>query len=358
MATIPVSLGERAYYVQVGADGPEEISARLSRAIGEATGIAVLVDARVARASDVPEKIIRALSLAYPRVECLEVPSGEAGKTLAMVETSLEWLAAHAFDRNAAVIAIGGGATSDHAGFVAATYLRGIRFASCPTTLLAMADASIGGKTGINLRAGKNLAGAVHQPRTVVADLNWLGTLPRGEWASGYAEIVKCALIADRSAFERFFSAPDESFFTTEGVAPFLDAAIRVKADIVASDERERGRRMLLNFGHTFGHAVEAASGYAISHGAAVSLGMVAALELGVRRGVTDAALPAQAASVLVRLGLPVDWRHRFTPDVFQHLSADKKRVGDAIRFVFVRQPGNPLVEEVPIRELESLWDS
>jgi 3-dehydroquinate synthase len=249
-------------------------------------------------------------------------------------------------------VAIGGGATSDHTGFAAAIYLRGIAYATCPTTLLAMVDASVGGKTAVDIPAGKNLVGAFHQPRAVMADLGFLDSLPAREIAAGMAEVVKAALIADADLLETLEAHADATLPATV-LAKVIEAAVRVKVDVVAADERESGRRAMLNFGHTVGHAIEAASGFQLLHGEAVSLGMIAALALGVARGVTEPGLLARASALLARLGLPVDVKPRLTADVLDRIEVDKKRISDAVRFVLVPRPGQATIEGIELDELK-----
>jgi 3-dehydroquinate synthase len=270
---------------------------------------------------------------------------------LTQIERTTQWMAESGYDRKAAVIGIGGGATGDHSGFAAAVYLRGVAFALCPTTLLGMVDASVGGKTAVDLPAGKNLVGAFHQPRAVVADLGFLETLPARERVAGLAEIVKCGLIADAdllASLERHAGAPIPDAAYAEWVA----AAIRVKAGVVAEDEREGGRRAILNFGHTVGHALEAASDYGLLHGEAVSLGMVAALRFGVARGVTPAALEARARAVLGGLGLPVDFERRLDASVLARIGVDKKRAGSKIRFVLCSAAGQTQLVDVALSDV------
>jgi 3-dehydroquinate synthase len=282
--------------------------------------------------------LVEALARRLPRVERFALPAGEGCKNLSELERTLEWLAGRQLDRRAAIVGIGGGATTDHAGFAAAVYLRGIPFASVPTTLLAMVDASVGGKTGVDLGAGKNLVGAFHQPKAVVADISFLDTLPPRELTAGLAEVVKCGFIADPDLLELLERAPPQ--LPPELVAELVTRSVRVKADVVASDETESGRRAILNFGHTVGHALEAASKYALLHGEAISLGMMAALTVGVAVGVGPAALIERARALLSRLGLPTDFERRLDGDALAGMLVDKKRRGDTIRFVCVPAPG------------------
>jgi 3-dehydroquinate synthase len=255
------------------------------------------------------------------------------------------------------VVGVGGGATTDHAGFAAAIYLRGVAFAAFPTTLLAMVDASVGGKTGVDLRAGKNLVGAFHQPKAVIADLAFLETLPARERIAGLAEVIKCGFIADASLLTEIEGWPrgaSEAAYAAERYLNLIAGAVRVKAEVVAEDEHEGGRRAILNFGHTVGHAVEAASGYDLLHGEAVSLGMIAALSFGAARGITPAPLIERARRVLTAVGLPVDVERRLDASVLARVGVDKKRRGGKIRFVFVPAPGETRLEDVTADELTS----
>jgi 3-dehydroquinate synthase len=349
-SVIAVPLGSRSYEVRVGTFAASEAALALTGALGKPTGVAVLVDAQVAAASPRVGALVAALTERLPRVRRCDLPPGESCKTLANVERTCQWLAENGYDRGAAVIGIGGGATTDHAGFAAAVYLRGIPFALCPTTLLAMVDASVGGKTGVDLPAGKNLVGAFHQPRMVLADLGVLETLPARELTSGMAEVVKAGLIADAPLFARLEETPLP--LAPAALAEIVAAAIAVKVEVVTSDEREGGRRAILNFGHTLGHALESESAYALLHGEAVSLGMMAALALGQARGVTDATLAPRTATLLRRLGLPVDVAGRITPQVLARVEVDKKRRADNVQFIFVPRLGHSVVEEIALEDL------
>jgi 3-dehydroquinate synthase len=355
MITLPVPLAERSYEVRIGSFGPEQAADVLAAALRDPTGVAILVDGGLAARSARVPLLVAALSSRLPRVFRYDVPAGEAAKTLGAVERTCQWLAEQGFDRGAAIVGVGGGATSDHAGFAAAIYLRGIPFAVCSTTLLGMVDASVGGKTGVDLPAGKNLVGAFHQPRAVLADLGFLETLPPRELAAGMAEVVKAGLIADERILERAEAHVDAGrVFSREALAELVALAVRVKIDVVSADERESGRRAVLNFGHTLGHALEAAAGYQLLHGEAVSLGMIAALALGEARGVTEADVRPRARALLERLGLPVDVRARLSPAVLERIEVDKKRRSDRVRFVFVPRAGEAHLEDVPIAEIKA----
>ena len=351
--TVPVALGARSYDVSIGAFSPDAIADKLAASLDpKTTGVAVLVDANVAEKSPRARELVAALAERLPRVARLDLRAGEACKNLTEIEKSCEWMASHEYDRRATVIGIGGGAATDHAGFVAAIYLRGVSFALVPTTLLAMVDASVGGKTGVDLGAGKNLVGAFHQPRAVVADVDFLETLPDRERIAGLAEVVKCGFIVDAGLLDQLEqSGPALTMAQHEEI---ITRAVRVKADVVASDEHEGGRRAILNFGHTVGHALESASGYGLLHGEAVALGMVAALDLGVALGAGAPALAARARSLLARLGLPVDYERRFDAPAQAGIAVDKKRRGSTIRFVLVPTPGETRFMEITPADIAS----
>jgi len=356
--SVGVELGARRYDVRIGAIEADAAADALVTALGPSTtGVAVLVDGDLAKRSPRVDPLVAAIARRVPRVARRNLPAGEACKTMDEIAATNEWLAAEGFDRRAAVVGLGGGATTDHAGFAAAIYLRGVAFAAFPTTLLAMVDASVGGKTGVDLRAGKNLVGAFHQPKAVIADLAFLETLPARERIAGLAEVIKCGFIADAALLTEIEGWPrgaSEAPYAAERYLNLIAGAVRVKAEVVAEDEHEGGRRAILNFGHTIGHAVEAASGYDLLHGEAVSLGMIAALSFGVARGITPAPLIERARRVLTSVGLPVDVERRLDASVLARVGVDKKRRAGKIRFVFVPAPGETRLEDVTADELSS----
>ena len=229
------------------------------------------------------------LDAALPGVKRLEIPSGESSKCFQQLERGCDFLAAERVDRAGAVFAIGGGVTGDLGGFIAASYLRGIDFYQVPTTLLSMVDSSVGGKTGINLKAGKNLVGAFHQPQAVFADVESLQTLPAREFASGMAEVIKHGLLADRELFEILESLDPPLHPGHPSLATIVRRNCGIKAGVVQADETEQaasGGRALLNLGHTFGHAIEAVAGYGeYLHGEAIAIGLVLAVQLSVEQG-------------------------------------------------------------------------
>jgi len=283
----------------------------------------------------------------------LTMPAGEPHKTLDTVRDLYDGLLAAGLDRTATIIALGGGVVGDVAGFVAATYLRGVDFVLCPTSLLAMVDASIGGKTGVDLPQGKNLVGAFKQPRAVLADVGTLATLPAAEFTAGLAEVAKHGLIADPLLWQRLMM--EEWHFDPRQLATdrlrradlqsLLVRAIAVKRAVVEEDPFEHGRRAVLNLGHTFGHAVEQVSGYGVRHGDAVAMGLAAAARLSAALEECPPSLPKLVEMVLARLGLPTHIPPALDPAaLFAAMSTDKKRAAGRLRFVLIRDIGNVFV--------------
>jgi 3-dehydroquinate synthase len=274
--------------------------------------------------------------------ECV-LPAGEAAKRLPQFERVLQALAALGATRDACVYALGGGVVGDLAGFAAACWMRGIDCVQLPTSLLAMVDSSVGGKTGLDLDAGKNLVGAFHPPVAVLADTDALRTLPPRELRAGLAEVVKVGAIRD-AGFLDWLDAHAGALLGNDGeaLAEAISRSCAQKAAIVERDPFERGERALLNFGHTFGHAIEAGQAYAgLNHGEAVAVGMVLAARLSARLGVAADADADRLAALLARLGLPVALPHGLDPDgLLARMRLDKKATGGGLRFVLWRGPG------------------
>jgi 3-dehydroquinate synthase len=247
------------------------------------------------------------------------------------------------------VVAVGGGAVTDLAGFIAATWLRGVRHVNVPTTLLGMVDASLGGKTGINTAEGKNLVGAFHTPWAVVCDLDTLATLAPEDVASGLAEIIKCGFVADPRILDVVWSAPREvKDAGSDSLREVVERAIAVKADVVERDPHEHSVRAILNYGHTFGHAVEKLEGFRWRHGQAVSAGMVFAAEVAARSGVMDPGLRGAHREILASVGLPTTYRPGRWPELAAAMEVDKKNRGSTRRMVVLEQIGHPVVIENP----------
>lgn len=284
----------------------------------------------------------------------LTFPAGEKHKTRAMWSALTDGMLEVGVGRDGAVVSLGGGVTGDLAGFVAATYMRGIPVAHVPTSLVAMIDASVGGKTGVDLPAGKNLVGAFHPPRFVLADAELAATLSIGERAQGLAEAIKHGAILDRAYFEAIGAGAGKLLEgDPEAVVPTVLRSVELKADVVTRDEREEGLRRILNFGHTLGHALEAAAGYRLPHGSAISIGMVLEAKLGEAVGVTEAGTWERLAEILERLGLPVGlppWLD--AGRVLAHVGADKKAREGRPRFVLLAGIGRVAASDSWVHEV------
>jgi len=282
----------------------------------------------------------------------LEIPDGEAAKTLAVAGDCWDALGAAGFTRTDVVVGLGGGATTDLAGWVAAAWLRGVRVVHLPTTLLGMVDAAIGGKTAIDVAAGKNLVGAFHPPAGVLCDLTALAMLPRPEYVAGLAEVVKCGFIADPAILD---------LLERDGVrAPageLVERAVRVKADVVSRDLRETGERAYLNYGHTLGHALEKLERYRVRHGEAVAVGLVFAAALARVAGRLDAATADRHRTVLAGLGLPTAYERNAWPALREAMRVDKKARGSVLRFVVLDGLARPAILADPDPALlEAAW--
>jgi 3-dehydroquinate synthase len=265
----------------------------------------------------------------------IEVPDAEDGKALSVAEFCYSVLGRIGMDRNGIVVGIGGGAVTDLAGFVAGTWMRGVRVVHVPTTLLGMVDAAVGGKAGVNTEAGKNLVGVFHEPTAVFADLVTLETLPRNELVAGMAEVIKAGFIADPTILELVEADPAKATDpTADTLGDLVRRAIQVKADVVSADLRESGLREILNYGHTLGHAIERREHYRWRHGAAVSVGMVFAAELARIAGRLDDATADRHRSILTMLGLPTGYDADALPELMAGMRTDKKTRSGVLRFV------------------------
>ncbi|TLM87558.1 3-dehydroquinate synthase [Pseudarthrobacter sp. NamE5] len=278
-----------------------------------------------------------------------EIPDAEEGKHIQVAAFCWQVLGQNDFTRSDAIVAVGGGAVTDLAGFVAATWLRGVKVIHMPTSLLAMVDAAVGGKTGINTAEGKNLVGAFHPPAGVLADLDTLNTLPRNELISGMAEVIKCGFISDPAILdlvEKDIAAVLDP--QSAVVRELIERAISVKAKIVSEDLKESGLREILNYGHTLGHAIELVERYSWRHGAAVSVGMMFAAELARSVGRLSDADADRHRSILEGLGLPVTYRRDRWQGLLDGMRRDKKSRGDLLRFVVLDGVGKPGMLDVP----------
>ena len=286
------------------------------------------------------------------------IPPGEPSKSLAAAADLYEWLADHRFERRDTIVALGGGVVGDLAGFVAATYLRGITFVQVPTTLLAMVDSAIGGKTAVNLGRGKNLVGAFYQPRLVLSDVSLLRSLPPRELASGWAEVIKHGLILDKQLFEDLAAVAERASRLDPALATDVIArSAAIKAAVVTQDERETGLRMLLNYGHTIAHAIEAVAGYgALLHGEAVAVGIHGEALIGERMGLTDAATTARQLDVLASYHLPLRAPGLPVESLRAAMRLDKKVVGSRNRWILLEEIGRATIRtDVPDEVVESV---
>ena len=278
-----------------------------------------------------------------------EIPDAEEGKHIEVASFCWQVLGQNDFTRSDAVVAVGGGAVTDLAGFVAATWLRGVKVIHMPTSLLGMVDAAVGGKTGINTAEGKNLVGAFHPPAGVLVDLDTLDTLPKNEMISGMAEVIKCGFIADPAILELIEKDPAAvTDPRSDAVRELIERAITVKAKVVSEDLKEAGQREILNYGHTLGHAIELAERYSWRHGAAVAVGMMFAAELARSVGRLSDADADRHRSILESLGLPITYRRDRWQALLDGMRRDKKSRGDLLRFVVLDGVGRPGILDVP----------
>ncbi len=357
METLTVDLGERSYPIKIGREQFESLinAIHIPQHIRNGRSCAIAVD------SGVEELHGSLIDEVFPDTPRWTLPSGEPSKSLGRAEDLLQFLATHRLDRRGFLIAIGGGVLGDLGGFCAATYLRGIEYFQIPTTLLAMVDSSVGGKTGVNLPAGKNLVGAFLQPEGVAAWLPFLESLPVREFSAGMAEVIKYGLLADESLFHLL-----EKSGPLDASSPVLESIVarccRIKADIVAGDEKEQaadGGRALLNLGHTFGHAIEAVSGYGeYLHGEAVAIGMLMAARFSALNGFVDDDSVSRIQHLIALNGLPDRLRAPLPVEkLLSTMSRDKKVRNGHLRLVVLDEIGAARTHEIAESyQLEELW--
>ncbi|MET9779765.1 3-dehydroquinate synthase [Nocardiopsis alba] len=348
MTVTRIGVGDSAgrYDVLVG----EDLLGELPALVEGAAQVAVIHPEGL---EDIAARVSEALTAGGYTVRPMPVPDGEAAKTVAVAADLWSRLGSFNFTRSDAVVGVGGGAATDLAGFVAATWLRGVRSVLVPTTLLGMVDAAVGGKTGINTPEGKNLVGAFHPPAGVLCDLSTLATVPKADYIGGLAEIIKAGFVDDPVICELIEDDPGGAT-TPEGrhTRELIERGIRFKADVVSGDLRESGRREILNYGHTLGHAIEKAENYTFRHGYAVSVGMVFAAELAHADGRIDADLVRRHRDVLASVGLPVSYTADSWDDLRSTMSVDKKARGNTLRFVVLDGPARPAILAGPAPEL------
>ncbi len=343
---IHLDLGKNSYNIYIAQGEIDQLGLKLKKMSFKGQ-VAVITNPKIEKLYG--NRVRKGLRQSGYRPLVIQIPAGERYKTLKQIGRIYDVLVANHFERNDLLIALGGGVIGDMAGFTAATFLRGIPFVQCPTTVVAQVDASIGGKTGVDHPDGKNLIGAFHQPRFVSTDPAVLRTLPKREYLSGLAEVVKYGVIYD----ERFFSYLEQNSrairnLDLEKVSYCIERSSAIKAEIVQSDERESGLRKILNYGHTIGHAVETLTGYRkVKHGEAVAMGMVAASRLSVRLGLLQKAALKRQVALLEAFGLPSELPDLDSGDILKVMAGDKKVVGGEIYFVLPKKIGSVEIMKV-----------
>ncbi|HEY6011725.1 MAG TPA: 3-dehydroquinate synthase [Nitrospirota bacterium] len=342
MHVVNVNLGDRSYDIEIGAD-LGRLGERI-KGLGLGNKIALVTNPTVKKLHG--QRVIDGLKAAGFLVMSIDVPDGEQYKNLDWANAVYTALLLNSFDRTSALVALGGGVIGDLTGFAAATFMRGIPFIQVPTTLLAMVDSSVGGKTGVNHPMGKNMIGAFYQPKKVLMDLGALTTLPRDEFLAGMAEVIKYGVIRDAAFFE-YLDANREKILSLDfdALSHIIRRSCEIKAEVVSQDERESGLRAILNFGHTVGHAIETAENYTLRHGYAVAIGMVYAARLALRTGLCDASVPERVEGLIRSYGLPTDLsalsRRPAVTMLMDTMQIDKKAEGGKVKFVLPRAIGD-----------------
>ena len=348
---LQVGLGERSYPIIIQAGCLDKIGDDLAgKMIGRK--YAIIADDKVAGLYG--EQLMQSLKDSGQDVKLFTFFQGESSKTLTTIGELASKLASSGFDRNDAIIALGGGVTGDLAGFLASSYMRGIPFVQIPTTLLAQVDSSVGGKTGVDIPEGKNLVGAFYQPRAVYIDIDVLKTLPEKELLGGLGEVIKYGVIRD-SNFVDFLVAERGAILDLDKtiIEKLVYICCKIKAEVVSEDEREGGVRRILNFGHTIGHAVEAASNFSLIHGFAVSIGMVAASKLAVLADLLDEKECAQIIKILKQYKMPIEIPKELDRQVIKkYLLADKKAIGGKVIYVLPTRIGSTCISDSIEEEL------
>ncbi len=357
MQTVRVALGDRSYPIHIG----RGLLVRAELVAGAIPQPRVAIVTNDTVATFWLERLAGPLESAGVACVRIVVPDGENHKNWTTLDTVIDRLLAHRCDRHTAIVALGGGVVGDLAGFAAATYQRGVPFVQVPTTLLAQVDSSVGGKTAINHARGKNMVGAFYQPQLVLADMDTLATLPERELRAGLAEVIKHGAIRDAGLFA-WLEANVERLVARdpEALAHAVERSIEIKADVVARDERETGERALLNFGHTFGHAIENGLGYGTwLHGEAVAAGMVMAAELSARLGLLDAQSAERLRRLIERAGLPSAGPPIPPERYLELMSVDKKAQGGRVRFILLERLGSAVLRgDVPPEALRATLEA
>jgi len=337
MKTIPIS-ADRNYEVLIEIDWQEAIEPFLN----DRGQVAVIVS------ESMRDRIVK-LPETDAQIHIFTIPDSEAGKSFETFQKVLDWLGAAGFTRNDLVVAVGGGAVTDLSGFVASSWLRGIDWVAVPTTLAAMVDAAVGGKTGINSEYGKNLIGSFYSPICVLVDLSWLATLSDRDFAAGLAEVIKCGFIVDGRIVDllmdkTLFEVRNDHSLTLE----LISRSVAVKAKVVSGDFKESFDREILNYGHTLGHAIELHSKYELRHGECVSIGLVFAAILANQTGILSDQATDLHKKILNNLGLPTSYESRHWPQLRANMAIDKKSRSGTLRFVAISEIGKALRIEAP----------
>ena len=340
---ITVELGNRSYPITIGRGLESEVIEAVAGLRAQNRPIVLITD------SEVAQKQSSFISECFGEIPTWVLPAGEFSKNLTNFAEALEFMASSGLDRSTTLFAFGGGVVGDFAGYVAASYMRGIDFIQIPTTLLAMVDSSVGGKTGVNLKAGKNLVGAFHQPKAVFIDIARLDTLPVRQFSAGMAEIIKAGLLAKISLFEELEALPRLNPRSPE-LASIIAQSCQIKADVVAADETESaasGGRALLNLGHTFGHAIEQCTGYTrYLHGEAISIGMMMACQLSETLGYLSSDATQRVGKCFETYELPTSLIETLPKsDLFTAMSRDKKKKQGSLKYVVLKQLGEAATE-------------
>lgn len=352
MRLVDVKVPGKDYQISIGENALAKCESQIHQIVGE-RGVCIVTNQGIA---DHYLSAAKSLFSNSQKLDVVVLPDGEKFKNLETLSRIFDALLENKHHRTSVLVALGGGVVGDMTGFAAASYQRGIDFIQIPTTLLAQVDSSVGGKTGVNHRLGKNMIGAFHQPKTVIIDLNVLHTLPQRELSAGIAEIIKYGLIADADFYQWLENHMDDLMsLDSESLAYAIERSCQIKAEIVAKDERESGVRAYLNFGHTFGHAIENAKGYGtFLHGEAVAVGMVMALDLSIRMGWVSDTEKSRLVKLLESAKLPVVAPNDISTETFLSLmSGDKKVLDGKIRLVLLESIGGAIVtDQFPAEEL------
>ena len=345
MHTVKVNLGDRSYDIEIGT-GLDQAGARL-QGLGFGQKMALVTNPAIKKLYG--QRVLDSLKAAGYLVMTIEIPDGEQYKNLDWANAIYTALLINSFDRKSALVALGGGVIGDLTGFAAATFMRGVPFAQIPTTLLAMVDSSVGGKTGVNHPMGKNMIGAFYQPKKVLMDLGVLKTLPKEEFLSGLAEVIKYGVIFDAEFFDYLDKNRDKVLaLDPEALTHIIKRSCEIKAEVVSKDEREGGLRAILNFGHTVGHAIETAENYTMRHGEAVAIGMVYASRLSHKTGLCDSSVPERVERLVKAYGLPINLaalsRKPSPTELMDTMQVDKKAEGGKVKFVLPKTIGEVVI--------------